>query len=107
MFRKIIFIIIALSFIGCNSFEVYDKSTIKEENIYYTTLQFYAQKDKEKNDVVINEAMKKLYEKLNKIEIENKTDFCKKVAFGKDEVNESDLRYVNFSYCINKKINIE
>lgn len=96
-----------LQFSGCSSFKVYDKSTMHEENIYYSTLLFYAQKDKEKNDVIINTALEKLYKKIERSEIDNKKDFCKQVSFGKDEISENDLRYLNYTFCMNKKIVVE
>jgi len=92
--------------IGCSSFKVYDSSDIKEENIYYTTLSFYAQKDKEKNDVVIKEAMDKLYKKLDEKQID-KESFCKQVAFGEHEIDKRDVKYINYLYCTSKKIVVE
>ena len=91
---------------GCSSFKVYDSSDIKEENIYYTTLSFYAQKDKEKNDVVIKEAMDRLYKKLDEKQID-KEIFCKQVSFGENDIDKKDIRYINYLYCTSKKIVVE
>jgi hypothetical protein len=120
MFEKIIGIIlrtvfpvicgIAVTFAllssNCSSFKIYDSSDIKEENIYYTTLSFYAQKDKEKNDVVIKEAMDRLYKKLDENHID-KEIFCKQVSFGENDIDKKDIRYINYLYCTSKKIVVE
>lgn len=97
---------IVIQLVGCSSFKVYDKSNIKEENIFYSTLAFYAQKDEEKNDVVIKQAMDKLYDKLNE-QYSDKQTFCKQVAFGEFEIDKKDVRYINYMYCLSKKIKVE
>jgi hypothetical protein len=103
---SIIAVLIIINIFGCSSFKVYDSSKIAEENIYYTTLSFYAQKDKEKNDVVIKEAMDRLYKKLDEKQID-KEIFCKQVSFGENDIDKKDIRYINYLYCTSKKIVVE